>query len=539
MGLSSRLALRCGVCLCVALLFGSLRAQPGSDSLRLVWENQQLPDTARFQALQAYYLMFSYGSPDTALTVSRLHYRLGQHLDNRREMAKALNERALIFYLLNQPDSSMLSLQEALSIRKDLGDSLDMAGIYANIGNVYRDQVEYQQAVRHYTLSLDIMERTGGKERAKGDVLNNLGLLYQDIGMYDEALKYLNRALETYQAGGIQNQIGNIWVNIGALYSDTKKYGEGLRFMQTALPMLLADSNFWSVAECYYVMAIAYRHLDQPDSALACIEESIRINGKIGYLQQVIRGKIIRASLLLATNPEEAAREGEQLRQMATDGFAHQVNADLYHLLYQIYKQQNRPDDALRMLERHQAYSDSVRQDEDKMLIVREAVSSEYELKLFHSQMDFQQRENQLKIRQLTRIYLLVLLGLLGFFGLLVFMRNRAQAHKKEQARLLAEIEQLKARGRAVVPSGNFSLNKAALEAHIGRHLNETDWKVLNILVDNPVISNKELAAEAFLSVDGIGSSLRRMYELFQIGESRYMKTSLLMEAIKVSNQVE
>jgi len=67
--------------------------------------------------------------------------------------------------------------------------------------------------------------------------------------------------------------------------------------------------------------------------------------------------------------------------------------------------------------------------------------------------------------------------------------------------------------------------------------LNETDWKVLNILLDDPAIANKNLAEKAFLSVAGVGSSLRRMYVSFDIGESKYMKITLLLEAVKLSNR--
>ena len=82
----------------------------------------------------------------------------------------------------------------------------------------------------------------------------------------------------------------------------------------------------------------------------------------------------------------------------------------------------------------------------------------------------------------------------------------------------------------------SFRLNRTSIESHIDKKLNETDWKVLNILLDDPVITNKEIAEKAFMSIDGIGSSLRRMYEYFEIKESKYKKISLLLEAIKTSN---
>jgi len=38
------------------------------------------------------------------------------------------------------------------------------------------------------------------------------------------------------------------------------------------------------------------------------------------------------------------------------------------------------------------------------------------------------------------------------------------------------------------------------------------------------------------MSVDGIGSSLRRMYVYFDIKESKYKKIALITKAIKASN---
>ena len=87
-----------------------------------------------------------------------------------------------------------------------------------------------------------------------------------------------------------------------------------------------------------------------------------------------------------------------------------------------------------------------------------------------------------------------------------------------------------------VVNSNKFELSREKIETSIKRSLNETDWKVLLILLDDPVITNKEIGEKAFMSVDGIGSSLRRMYDYFEIKESKYKKISLLMEAIKISN---
>jgi len=69
------------------------------------------------------------------------------------------------------------------------------------------------------------------------------------------------------------------------------------------------------------------------------------------------------------------------------------------------------------------------------------------------------------------------------------------------------------------------------------RKLNNTDWNVLTILLADPVISNKNIATKAFMSFDGISSSLKRMYEYFNLSESKYKKIALLLDAVKRSSK--
>jgi len=80
-----------------------------------------------------------------------------------------------------------------------------------------------------------------------------------------------------------------------------------------------------------------------------------------------------------------------------------------------------------------------------------------------------------------------------------------------------------------------FELNHTRLNQALGRTLNETDWKVLNILLYHPALTKCGIAEKANLSVDGIGSSLRRMYGYFEVQETKYKKMALLHSAMKIS----
>ena len=193
------------------------------------------------------------------------------------------------------------------------------------------------------------------------------------------------------------------------------------------------------------------------------------------------------------------------------------------------------------MNEQYLLYSDSVLIEENKTVMVREALRADYNAKLFDNRLEAEKREAQLKLRQLKVVYSLILIGLMIILALSFYYRFRIKKNQAKLDLLLNEIERLKQNTRTdlMVVSATFELVREKIEESLGRRLNDTDWKVLNLLLKNPVITNKEIASKAFMSIDGIGSSLRRMYEYFEIKESKYKKISLLLEAIKTSNHAQ
>jgi hypothetical protein len=121
-----------------------------------------------------------------------------------------------------------------------------------------------------------------------------------------------------------------------------------------------------------------------------------------------------------------------------------------------------------------------------------------------------------------------------------VYLRERKKNLVRREE-LLAQIEGLRAsqRQQLLVTEQAFVFDRFRLESAIGRALNDTDWNVLNILLKDPSITNAQIAEKAFKSVDGIGSSLRRMYGYFDVKETKYKKIALLHIAMRLSEEAK
>ena len=85
-------------------------AQVDTDSLKQIWSSDLQPDSKRYGAINTYYLNYTYKKPDSAFHVAKYHLQLASERNEIIEMAKALNEQALIYYLKGKYNKAMSTL---------------------------------------------------------------------------------------------------------------------------------------------------------------------------------------------------------------------------------------------------------------------------------------------------------------------------------------------------------------------------------------------------------------------------------------------
>jgi len=187
------------------------------------------------------------------------------------------------------------------------------------------------------------------------------------------------------------------------------------------------------------------------------------------------------------------------------------------------------------MYEFFNLYNDSIKAKIDSYAIAREAVRNEYEKILFEVKLNSEIEKNNLKITQIKKVATIIFI----FILLILILILRHKKNNKKRDDLLEEIKFLKEnKVSAILDSNKFELSKQKIDSYLNRVLNETDWCVLLILLDNPMVLNKEIAKKSNMSIDGIGSSLRRMYEYFEINETKYKKVALIHKAVNISERI-
>jgi len=513
-------------------------SQTITNPLKKVWEDKKKSDSIRFKAINQYYLTNTHAQPDSVLVLIDYHYSLAREKKSITEMANALNEKSYAYYIKGDTKGSMKFLTQSIKLYEQLDDPLTLATLYSNIGNIYGEEKKYQEAVRYFKSSLEIFRKKGQKT-GEARMLSNLGIIYNALDIYDVALTYLNKSLEVRQKLNKEKVNGLTFLEIGKVHYNKAEYYLAIELSNKALELLISENNKFYTADCYFLLSKSYHKLSQPEKAFDYIEKSLVIDYEIKNTSRIIQRLTLKANLIYESNQiDEAKKQAEEILKLVQPETLNHVKADLYNLLYKCYKAKRDYTLALSMYEQYGIYSDSVQIEKNNIVIIREAIQNEYDRKLYENSLESEKEKAALKVLQLKRTFAIVIISTLFIFCVVFYFRSKIKKNQLKRNLLLDKIEELKskANNNLLVDSNKFELNKEKIELAINRNLNETDWKVLNLLLDDPVITNKEIAEKVFMSVDGIGSSLRRMYEYFNIKESKYKKISLLLEGIKISN---
>jgi hypothetical protein len=144
------------------------------------------------------------------------------------------------------------------------------------------------------------------------------------------------------------------------------------------------------------------------------------------------------------------------------------------------------------------------------------------------------------KINKIKTILLIIIvMFLISSYIILYFKKLKRQINTEklvEELRVLKIKTAIKDRVSNIDNLEKIELNKDEIEKKTNTKLNQTDWKILNILSETPTITNKLLAEKLYLSVPGIRSSLSKMYAVFNIDPGyRDKRLLLIIEATKLS----
>ena len=520
------------------LCLAPVASQTQKDSLKNIWTNVNISDTLRFKAIKEYYFKNTYSQPDQVIPLTEYHYQLAKEKSSVKQMANALNERSYAHYIKGDLISSIEVLKQSISLYEKINEPKNLIVIQSNLGSIYNEQKEYLKAFNSFNASLKIVRELKLKT-SEARILVEIAEIYSRLDEFDLAMEYLDESLTICVAKKISkdNQIGTIFLKKAEIYYKKKQYNQAIEYSNKAIIEFKNTNNKFDLSECYVLLAKANKKLLKKDLALAYTDKAVAINYELDNNSKIIESQILKSYLLLDIKPNLAKNLAKESLQLLKPETSNQTKAGLYKLLYECYKGANQPRKALSMFEKYTVFKDSFQLEKNKILIIKETIKSEYEQKLQQNKAINEKENAIVKLTYTYRIYFVISIIIVLVILFVYAFRTKNIKTRKELDALLLEINTLKRKEQLniMVNASDFELNKEKIQSSINRKLNKTDWSVLNVLLQNPEASNKQIAEEVFLSIDGIGSSLRRMYQFFDLKQTKYKKVLLIKRAIEIS----
>lgn len=188
--------------------------------------------------------------------ISLVYGKLGQHdklreyLKKAKQIYKSINNNTGIIkifinlgasYSQENPNKTMQYYQQALDIAVEENDYFFSAVIHNNIGGVFEDMEDFENAIVKYKEAYTIME-THKFSRYQPLVLKFIGSCYLKLKDYKKALDYAKKALKLLLEFQMNTEIQEMYAMIGDIYECKHDYKNALIFMKKN--MLLKEKIF-------------------------------------------------------------------------------------------------------------------------------------------------------------------------------------------------------------------------------------------------------------------------------------------------------
>lgn len=322
---------------------------------------------------------------------------------------------------------------EALAIAEKLGYREGEAEAHNLVGNKYLDFGDYEHALEHYLIGLEIETELGNKDGMAG-ITNNKALVHLEQEQYNRAADYLEESIEIRREMGEYEQAYISINNLGVIKRRSGNYDSALKYFHEAKNLSLEvaqDSVIHTIA--LLNIGNTHRNRGEMDKALDYLQQADGYFEREGYTVHQITANLFTGQLYDDLGDYDRALEyGFRSLELAKRENNRERISDAHELIAGIYKALEDYESALNHFELYKQMSDTLSN-----------LQRANQLNEMQVQFDVEQRDQQIALneariseQETLRNFMFTVLGLLVLLSGILYFGFR---QKKKANRLLDE----------------------------------------------------------------------------------------------------
>jgi signal transduction histidine kinase len=194
-----------------------------------------------------------------AFDSARLFYNLAEKVSKKNQdllYSSVIKMNESRYYLITEkPDSALLKANEAVQMRKQLGDSVLLSGSWIVLGNCYRNKFDLEKAVLYYEKA-----RHAAPEDAsiQAEYLLGMGEVYFRRGDFESALRNWNQVLVFHRNGHYKYALAFLLLRMGEAFEEEGYYDVAAEYLSNSLKISEKAGYLFLVAETNFELGWVY-----------------------------------------------------------------------------------------------------------------------------------------------------------------------------------------------------------------------------------------------------------------------------------------
>lgn len=160
--------------------------------------------------------------------------RIRRELGDRQEISMTLLNLGSVYSESGEPDKAMACYEECLQLKKLTGELLGQAAVYNNLGNLYVRHGDLAQGQQYFEQALHLAREVNHR-RDEAIISYNLGYVAWQMRDMAAVLPWMDRSLAIADEIGLRIMRGFIWTLRGRALIALSRYDEAHDWLEQAL----------------------------------------------------------------------------------------------------------------------------------------------------------------------------------------------------------------------------------------------------------------------------------------------------------------